>query len=236
MKVIVLIVLTMLSFLPAEEHTTSQLEMIGAWAAKEGKTSFTLVFEDGYFSFACFDIQGKKFIRTYGGTFTASVGALNFRFEFDSAEKEAVGTQKRMIARIDGNTLLLDTGNGIKEWTKIDDGKNALAGIWRITGRMRNGQMEVMPLRARKTVKLLSGTRFQWVAINTETKEFFGTGGGTYTFLNGKYTEHIEFFSRDSSRVGASLTFDGSINNKVWTHRGASSKGDSIHEEWTREN
>jgi len=51
-----------------------------------------------------------------------------------------------------------------------------------------------------------------------------------------KYTEHIEFFSRDSSRVGASLSFDGSISDKVWTHKGASSKGDPIHEEWTREN
>ncbi len=236
MKVIVLIAVTMLSLLPARQYQTNQREMNGAWTANEGNTSFTLVFEDGYFSFACFDIPGKRFIRTYGGSFTASDGALNFKYEFDSAEKETVGTTKKMIARMDGIILLLDIGNGIKKWTRIDDGKNTLAGNWRITGRMKDGQMEVMPLRARKTVKLLSGTRFQWVAINTETKEFFGTGGGTFTFLNGKYTEHIEFFSRDSSRVGASLSFDGSINDKVWTHRGASSKGDPIHEEWTREN
>jgi len=236
MKLIVFIAATIQSFLPAVHYTTSPSEMIGAWTAKEGNTSFTLVFEDGYFSFACFDIPGKKFIRTYGGTFTASGGALGFKLEFDSAEKETVGTTKKMTARMDGSVLLLDTGNGIRKWTKIDDGKNALPGNWRITGRMRDGQMELIPLRARKTVKLLSGTRFQWVAINTETKEFFGTGGGTYTFLNGKYTEHIEFFSRDSSRVGASLSFDGSINDKVWTHKGASSKGDPIHEEWTREN
>jgi hypothetical protein len=73
------------------------------------------------------------------------------------------------------------------------------------------------------------------MAINTETKEFFGTGGGTYTFINGKYTENIEFFSRDSTRVGASLTFDGSVSGYVWTHKGLSSRGDPIHEEWTRE-
>jgi len=73
------------------------------------------------------------------------------------------------------------------------------------------------------------------MAINTETKEFFGTGGGSYTFKDGKYTEQIEFFSRDSSRVGASLSFDGSINGNVWTHKGFNSRGEPLHEEWTRE-
>lgn len=235
MKTMILIAITLLSFLPAHQRLISQSAITGAWLAKEGNTSFTLVFEDGYFSFAVFDITGKKFVRTYGGTFTESGGQLNLNIEFDSAQKDAAGTHKKLAAVIDGNILTLDTGNGINRWTKIDEGKSALAGNWRITGRMRNGQMEEIPLRARKTVKLLSGTRFQWVAINTETKEFFGTGGGTYTFRDGKYTEHIEFFSRDSSRVGASLGFDGSVNGKVWTHKGAGSKGDPIHEEWTRE-
>jgi hypothetical protein len=71
-------------------------------------------------------------------------------------------------------------------------------------------------------------------AINPETKEFFGTGGGTYTFKSGKYTENIEFFSRDSSRVGASLSFDGKLNNGEWHQSGLSSKGDSIYEVWSR--
>ena len=236
MKAMIFIVTTLLSLLPAKQSKTNLSEMTGAWTAKEGDTIFTLVFEAGYFSFACFDITGKKFIRTYGGTFTENGQTLNFKFEFDTAEKETVGTHKKMTASISGNLLVLDTGNGINKWTRIDDGKTDLAGNWRITGRMNDGQMEAIPLRARKTVKILSGTRFQWIAINTDTKEFFGTGGGAYTFRDGKYTEHIEFFSRDSSRVGASLSFDGSIQNNVWTHKGMSSKGDAIHEEWTREN
>jgi hypothetical protein len=81
-----------------------------------------------------------------------------------------------------------------------------------------------MQLGARRTLKILTGTRFQWAAINIETKEFFGTGGGRYTFENGKYTEHIEFFSRDSSRVGASLGFDGKIESGAWHHSGLSSR------------
>lgn len=235
MKSILFISVYLFSFLPAEKKIADQPEMVGAWSAKQGNTSYTLVFRDGYFSFVSFDIPGKQFIHTYGGTYTASDGQLQVNIEFDTKTKEAVGSHKQFTATVNGNVLTLDTGNGIRDWTRTDDGTAALAGCWRITGRMRDGKMEAIPLRARKTIKLLSGTRFQWMAINTETKEFFGTGGGTYTFKDGRYSEHIEFFSRDSSRVGATLQFDGTINNNVWTHKGLSSKGDPIHEEWTRE-
>ena len=73
------------------------------------------------------------------------------------------------------------------------------------------------------------------MAINPVSKEFFGTGGGTYTFTNGQYTEHVEFFSRDSSRVGAILSFEGKVKDDVWNHSGKSSKGDPLNEVWTRE-
>ena len=60
-----------------------------------------------------------------------------------------------------------------------------------------------------------------------------GTGGGDYTTINGKYTENIEFFSRDNTRVGASLEFNYSLDNGNWIHTGLSSKGNSIHEIWS---
>ena len=119
-------------------------------------------------------------------------------------------------------------------WTRLDDGTGALAGNWQITGRMQGDKMNEMRPGARKTIKILSGSRFQWAAINTETKEFSGSGGGNYTFKDGKYTENIEFFSRDSSRVGASLSFEGSVENGKWIHKGMSSRGEKIHEVWTR--
>ena len=103
-----------------------------------------------------------------------------------------------------------------------------------ITGRVRDGEMSKMTPGARRTMKILSGTRFQWIAYNVETGEFSGTGGGTYTTKNGKYTENIEFFSRDNSRVGASLTFDFSLEDGAWRHKGLSSKGDPIDEVWTK--
>ena len=99
---------------------------------------------------------------------------------------------------------------------------------------MVDGKIEKGTPGARKTMKILSGTRFQWIAYNNETKEFFGTGGGTYTTANDKYTESIEFFSRDSSRVGAKLEFDFSLIEGDWRHRGKSSKGDPIDEIWSK--
>ena len=109
-----------------------------------------------------------------------------------------------------------------------------MSGNWKITGREQDGKIVDIKPGARKTIKILSGTRFQWIAINSETGEFFGTGGGHYTFVNGKYTENIEFFSRDASRVGASLSFSAELKNGDWHHSGLSSKGDKIYEVWSR--
>jgi hypothetical protein len=83
-------------------------------------------------------------------------------------------------------------------------------------------------------LKILSGTRFQWVAYDVETQRFSGTGSGTYTTVNGKYTENILFFSRDSPRVGATLTFDYLLEKGKWRRQRLSSKGEAIHEIWTK--
>ncbi|MBO6761639.1 MAG: membrane or secreted protein, partial [Roseivirga sp.] len=118
---------------------------------------------------------------------------------------------------------------------RIDDGNSDLAGAWRITDRMRNGEMQAMQLGARKTIKMITGSRFQWAAFNPETKQFSGTGGGKVTLKDGKYSEHIEFFSRNPDRVGADLTFNYEVNGDKWTHSGLSSSGDPIKEIWTRQ-
>ena len=214
---------------------TTESGLTGAWNEKNGDIDHTLIFQDGYFSYSIYDKANKKFIRTWGGTFSESGGQVHANIEFDTESKDNVSGHKHFAAAVSGSTLKFDAGTGVNSWTRIDDGKTNLAGIWRITGRVRDGAMQPIERSARKTVKILSSTRFQWMAINTETKEFFGTGGGTYTFTNGKYIENIEFFSRDSSRVGLSLTFSGSVSKKVWTHKGSSSRGEPIHEEWTRE-
>jgi len=109
-----------------------------------------------------------------------------------------------------------------------------LQGAWLMSGRIIDNAMQSRDTsEPRKTMKILTGTRFQWIAYNTETKQFMGSGGGTYTTVNGEYTERIEFFSKDDSKVGLSLKFKYELIDGKWHHSGLSSKGDPIHEIWS---
>lgn len=231
-ELITTLAISMFAFiLPLPDDTVQEKLNSGAWMMKEGPITHTLVIADDYFSITAFDLTGKKFLYTYGGTAKLSGRNMAGTIEYHSVDKSMVG--KKYDFPVEGNAGLLTlTRDGKTEkWERTDDGKAPLAGYWRITRRDNNA----MNPGARKTIKLLSGKRFQWAAINTSTGEFFGTGGGNYTFENGKYTEHIEFFSRDSSRVGMSLSFDGKVDGKQWFHSGLSSKGDKINEVWARE-
>lgn len=221
-------------FKPISHMQTTNLT--GAWQFKEGSDDRVLLFQDGYSSLTAFDKTGKKFMFTNGGPYSINGNNIVRKIEFDSREPANIGKDESLAFSLSGNKLTVTGPDGKRrDFTRVDNGTGSLAGNWRITGRMVDGKMNEMPRRDRKTLKLLSGTRFQWMAINPATKEFFGTGGGTYTFVDGKYTETIEFFSRDNNRVGASLSFDGTVENDKWSHSGKSSQGEPLHEVWTRE-
>ena len=86
-----------------------------------------------------------------------------------------------------------------------------------MSGRINDRKTELRDTdQPRKTMKILSGTRFQWIAYNTETKQFMGTCGGTYATLNTEYIENIDFFSRDVTKVGLSLSFTYGLLNGNW--------------------
>ena len=209
----------------------------GAWIRKANTGEVLLQFMDGYFTHTAFDKTSRKFNFTRGGTYSSNNGELKVNIEFDTRDPEGVGKSFVYKTSVSGNTLTTEFEGRSFQWTQVDNGANAAHGVWQITGRMQGDNFVPMNPGPRKTLKVLTSTRFQWIAINPETKGFFGTGGGTYTFKDGKYTETIEFFSRDSSRVGAALTFDGNVENSTkWTHKGLSSRGEPIHEVWERKN
>lgn len=212
----------------------AQSTIAGSWSKQDGSVITTWLFQDGFYSCTKYDVTNKVFSYTKGGTYVVAGNELQMKLAFHTAEKEKVGTTETALVVVKDQTMKLTVNGAEENYKRMDDGKSALAGHWLITGRMMNGSLQTITPGARRTIKLLTGTRFQWIAINSETKEFFGTGGGTYTFENGKYTEHIEFFSRDSTRVGASLSFDGKVEGNNWHHSGLSSKGEPINEVWTR--
>ena len=216
----------------------------GAWKMthKDGKEvtdkEYIKLYQDGYFAFGAKELGSNKFLGAGGGEFSIDGNPYTETLDFFTMYPEKVGTttkysldkkENRIVitAQIDGKTL-------IEIWEKIGDRKDALTANWVFTGRKADGEIRRSTPGARRTVKILSGGRFQWIAFNSETKEFMGTGGGTYTAENGKYTENITFFSRDDSRVGASLSFDFEVINGEWHHSGMSSTGNPIYEVWSK--
>lgn len=206
--------------------------LLGAWERQGGNSNHqVLVLTDGYWSFTEYNVNQKNFVGTMGGSWSREDSKLSFVYEF-STFAEVLHSQllPANITELGPDQLKL----GNTQWKRLDAGSpGRLQGAWLITGRERDGDLTAMTPGARKTMKILSGTRFQWIAYNTETREFMGTGGGTYTTKDGRYTEYIDFFSRDNSRVGADLSFDFELKGDQWHHRGNSSKGDPIYEVWS---
>ena len=232
---IVSICLVLLTGIVAFRKTNAPDAITGAWRIETAGSDQVLLFMDGYVTHTVYDRTSKRFDRTRGGTYTFNEDKLYVRYEFDSRDKDSVGQSSAYPATITNGKLVTTVGNNNQTWTRLDDGNAPLAGLWAISARKQNGELQpIHQTGTRKTVKILTGTRFQWAAIDPGTKQFMGTGGGTYTFQDGKYTEHIEYFSRDSSRVGNSLSFDGKLENGDWHHSGLSSKGDPIYEVWSR--
>ena len=212
--------------------------LIGAWeltTSKKGKSVRNVViFSEGYQVSTNYDAKTGKFLSTNGGSWELNGDILTEVVEFDTRDSTNVGNTITFKIKLTDTELSADEYD--VTWTRIDDGSPGdLQGAWLMSGRVRNGELRTRDTnRPRKTMKILSGTRFQWIAYNTETKQFMGTGGGTYTTIDGKYTENIEFFSRDDSRAGMSLVFDYELKEGNWHHKGFSSKGDPMHEIWSR--
>lgn len=212
----------------------AQPNLTGAWQSGPEEKRIVMIVADKFFSAAVYNKKDNTYIGTCGGSWRIEKNEFIEKQEFNTMKQDMIGIELRSIVTLTDNKLIFKTKEGIEEFTRIDDGSpGALAGAWLITGRVTGNGMQTMTPGARKTMKILSGTRFQWIAYNSETKEFFGTGGGTYTTENGKYTETIEVFSRDNNRVGAKLEFDFSFVDGNWRHSGKSSTGQPIDEIWT---
>ena len=231
-KIIALLIYTFLSF------GIYAQSFVGAWesyqTSKNGeKLKSVVIFSDGYQVITTYDSKTGKFIRTNGGTWKLTGDTMTEIVEFDTNNSERVGTEVSFDVFI--NDSIMGIVGSERKFKRIDNGiPGKLQGSWLMSGRIRDGETQLRDTnRPRKTMKILSGTRFQWIAYNTETKQFMGTGGGVYSTVNGEYTENIEFFSRDDSKVGASLKFNYRLVDGKWHHSGLSSKGDPIHEIWS---
>lgn len=241
MKTILALLLSITFFPTKTIAETSSIS--GAWQRKDASgNTLTIICSDKYLMFAVYDLSQKKYSKSGGGTYQLSVvggkNILLYKRDFNTEDSTVVGLTVANFYNINKDELMLSEGPLAGDWKRIDETKSpkTMNTTWRISAREgADFKMQTMLKGSRKTLKILSGSRFQWAAFNTDTHQFFGTGGGTYTVKDGKYTENIEFFSRDNKRVGSSLTFDCVVNGKNWTHAGQSSTGTRVHEIWEKE-
>lgn len=211
---------------------------VGAWEATTTsetgeKIKNAVIFSEGHQVSTWFKLKTGEFIKANGGSWSLNDDTMTETIEFDTNNPDRVGSEISFKVSLKDDVMAI-AGIPLK-WNRMDSGNpGKLQGAWLMSGRKRNGEIQSRDTnRPRKTMKILSGTRFQWIAYNTETKQFMGTGGGTYTTVDGKYTENIEFFSRDNSKAGLSLNFDYDLADGNWHHSGLSSKGRPIYEIWS---
>jgi hypothetical protein len=210
-------------------------DIIGAWGYGPPEKRTVMINTDKVFSVASYDLPGKRFISSYGGTWRIDGNKLVKKIEWNSVDSTEVG--KEIIDNVQITAGKLVTKNTSETWSRLDDGTpGKLVGAWIITGNFTGDKVakRANPFYPRRTMKVLSGKYFHWVAYNVATKTFVNAGGGTYTTSNGKYTEDIEFFTKTAESVGKSLTFDYSFVNGDWRHKGQKSTGGPMDECWSK--
>ncbi len=228
----ILILVTSLLILPGLSSLNSEQQvfddMQGAWQSDQG----VLLFSGNYFAYTEFNVGSGEFKGTLGGHWSIIDNQFTQLLEFNTYDKTTVGQNINKIYNLSEDKLSIDN----EIFMRVDDGSpGKLHGAWLFAGRKRDGELTTRDTeQPRKTMKILSGKRFQWIAYNTETGEFSGTGGGTYTTIGDEYTEIIEFFSRDITRVGATLSFNFELIEGIWHHQGKNSRGEPLYEIWSK--
>ena len=204
-------------------YSCSQLDNTASSVFEIDKTDETierLIIDSEYLVVTEFNKTSGAFVKTYGGYYEIVGDSYQVSLEFNSDfEKDSI---KSIELTKDNN------------WRNISKPKSMLQGKWVMSGRYNNGEFRTRDTNLpRKTMKVLIDGFFQWIAFNTETFRFSGSGGGEYEAVDGKYIEKIQYFSRDDSRVGAELDFNYEVKEGDWYHSGLSSKGNPINEVWT---
>ena len=181
-----------------------------------------IMLDENYFVETQYLTKTAEFILTRGGY-------------YNKTESNIIKVNLEFNSNFSKDSLKLFRIEKKDSWIKSFGKSIDLNGKWLMAGRITDeGEKRRDISNPRKTMKFLKNGNFQWIAFNTETFQFFGSGGGTYSAENGIYTENIQFFSRNNNSVGKILPFNYSLKGVDWHHSGKSSKGDPIYEIWTK--
>ena len=191
--------------------------------------STRVILDKDYIVLSKFESESGNFISTLGGYYKPG--------KFLNLDEDVYDVNLEFNSNYDQDSIKNLSIIKTSKWKNISKSNDILKGKWVMSGRYNNGEFRTRNTDLpRKTMKILIDGFFQWIAFNTETFKFSGSGGGEYETIDGKYIEIIQYFSRDDSRVGAELDFNYEIKNQDWYHTGFSSKGSPINEVWTIRN
>jgi hypothetical protein len=120
-----------------------------------------VIFADGYQVFTIYNVITGKFISTNGGTWKLDGDLMTEKVEFNTRNPELVGTEVSLRVIITENDIeIVDSDKKLKRFDKGMPGKSQ--GAWLMSGRIRDGETQLRDInRPRKTMKILSGPRFQ---------------------------------------------------------------------------
>lgn len=220
-----------LLFIFSSTHLISQIEP-GVYIAELENETHELKIDSSYFILSVYKKSPAGFLKTAGGFYKSDYDTIKVALEFHSNYALDSITNLSFPFKKENGQLIIQANSEIsfKQQHKINQD---LDGPWLFATRGPDqGQKRRGEANTRKTLKFLKDGRFQWIAYDTQGMQFKGTGGGSYTSKDGVYTENIEFFSKDDSRVGASLEFKYEIKGDDWHHTGKNSKGEPMYEIW----
>ena len=191
--------------------------------------STRVILDKEYIVLSKFESESGNFISTLGGYYKPG--------KFLNLDEDVYDVNLEFNSNYDQDSIKNFSIIKTSKWKNISKSNDILKGKWVMSGSYNNGEFRTRNTDLpRKTMKILIDGFFQWIAFNTETFKFSGSGGGEYETIDGNYIEIIQYFSRDDSRVGAELDFNYEIKNQDWYHTGFSSKGSPINEVWTIRN
>jgi hypothetical protein len=197
------------------------------------------LYSNSYFTYSEYDKDTGKFISARGGLYF--LNNLNYKEQLDIDSRDPLysGTTVEYEVSLSGREMIitnLSTGEQEK-WQKFDDADNyKMAFCWRIHKKKDEGDKDwrIIEYRPRKTLKMMTNSRYQVLALNSKTGQFVGSSGGTWSSEGDSYVEHVEFFSKDQTNVGRSLEFQRAFEDGLWLHTGKTTKDGLMMEMWHR--
>lgn len=216
----------------------------GAWQlfekdGNEADAHVIKLYSNAYFTYASYHKDTGKFIEAGGGRYILDFFNYKEHYDIDSTDPERSRKTTNYKAVLDDDVLRITnikTG-AVERWRKFDDANEQnMTTCWRIHDKLDEGDDDWRRIvyGPRKTLKMVTNNRYQILALNSETGEFVNSSGGTWTLSNDEYTEYVEFFSKDESNVGTSLTFKRKYQDELWHHSGRDTKGKILMERWLK--